>query len=64
MPIEAIKAHAKLPLAKRVVAAVSAYPVGGKKVTSAKAVKEVSMLKEVRSMTGGRDDGGVQQEHL
>jgi hypothetical protein len=52
---EAFKAHVEamqLPLAKRVVAAVSAYPLGGKKDTSAKAVKEVSMLKEVRSMTG------------
>ena len=52
---EAFKAHVEamqLPLAKRVVAAVSAYPLGGKKDTSAKAVKEVSMLKEVRSMKG------------
>ncbi len=51
----------QLPLPKRVVISHSAFPVGGKKDTSAKAVKELS---EVRSMTGGRDDRGLQQEHL
>ena len=60
---EAFKAHVEampLPLAKMVVDTLSVCPLGGKKDTSAKAVKEVSMLKE----GGGRDDGRPQQGHL
>jgi hypothetical protein len=64
---EAFQAHVEamtLPLAKMVVATLSSSPMGGKKDASAKAVKEVSMLKEVRSMKkrGGARKGCTKQE--
>ena len=64
---EAIKAHVEamgLPLARRAVASLSTHPVDAKKGTSAKAAKDISLMKEVGSMTGAAMLAGCSKSTL